>query len=271
MTEQVGTGQAGTEQADTGQGGIEQGGTGLAEAGGGLVSYDLDGGIATIAMDDGRLNVFSPAMLSALHGAFDEAERDGAVVVLTGREGCFSAGFDLGVFAAGEPERALEMLRLGATLAERVLGFARPVVVACTGHAVAAGTFVALAADVRIGVDGPFKLGLNEVRIGLTVPWFVIELARQRLQPAHFDRAVVSATMYAPREAVTAGFLDATVPVDQLRAASMQAAAALAELDGAAHAATKLRARAGALEAVRAAIESELTVESLTVESRRAT
>jgi enoyl-CoA hydratase len=227
------------------------------------VSYELDGGVARITMDDGKLNVFSLAMLRELHAAFDRAERDEAIVVLTGREGCLSAGFDLGVFAAGEPELALEMLRLGATLVERLLGFARPVVVACTGHAVAAGSFVALAADVRIGVDGPFKLGLNEVRIGLTVPWFVIELARYRLVGAQFDRAVVGATMYTPREALAAGFLDSVVPADELRAASAQAAAALAELDAAAHAATKLRARAGTLAAVRAAIETELTAESL--------
>jgi enoyl-CoA hydratase len=230
----------------------------------GLATYELDDGIATITLDDGKLNVFSIEMLREAHAAFDEAERDGAVVILTGREGCFSAGFDLSVFASGEADRALEMLRLGATLAERVLGFPRPVVVACTGHAVAAGTFVPLAADVRIGVDGPFKLGLNEVRIGLTVPWFVIELARQRLTPAQFDRAVVGAASYSPQEAAAAGFLDRVLPASELRSASVESARELAGLDAKAHAATKLRARAGALQAIRAAIESELTLESLT-------
>ncbi len=155
------------------------------------------------------------------------------------------------------------MLTLGATLAERVLSFPTPVVVACTGHAVAAGAFLPLAADARIGVDGPFKIGLSEVKIGLTVPWFAIELARQRLQPAHFDRTVVNATMYSPSEAVAAGFLDAVVPAEDLQAVSHQAAAQLADLDLGAHAATKLRARAGALQALRSAIETELTPESL--------
>jgi len=229
-----------------------------------LVTYELDDGIATITLDDGKLNVFSTQMLREAHAALDEAERAGAVVILTGREGCFSAGFDLSVFASGEADRVLEMLRLGATLAERVLGFARPVVVACSGHAVAAGTFVPLAADVRIGVDGPFKLGLNEVRIGLTVPWFVIELARGRLTPTQFDRAVVGAASYSPQEAAAAGFLDRVVAPNDLRSASLEAASELKGLDANAHAATKLRARAGALEAVRAAIESELTLEGLT-------
>jgi enoyl-CoA hydratase len=228
----------------------------------GLVDYELDGAVATIAIDDGKLNVFSIAMLQALHAALDGAEDDGAVVVLRGREGCFSAGFDMNVFGAG-PEPILEMLTLGATLAERVLSFPRPVLVACSGHAIAAGAFLALAADVRIGVDGPFRIGLNEVRIGLTVPSFAIELARGRLAPAHFDAAVIGARMYDPAGAVTAGFLDRIVPAAELEQASLAAAAGLAELNSAAHAATKRRARAEALVRLRAAIEHELTAANL--------
>ncbi|HEY2283279.1 MAG TPA: crotonase/enoyl-CoA hydratase family protein [Solirubrobacteraceae bacterium] len=229
-----------------------------------LTRYELDGPIATITMDDGKVNAFSIDMLKAVHGAFDRAEQDGAVVVLTGRDGYFSAGFDLKVFSAGDPDRVVEMLRLGATLCERVLSFARPVAIACPGHAIAAGCFVALAADVRIGVDGPYRLGLNEVQIGLTVPWFAIELARQRLTPAHFDRAVVTGAPYTPTQAAEAGFLDQVVAPAELPGASRQAAEYLAGLNVTAHTATKLRVRAGALSAIRAAIESELTIEGLT-------
>ena len=228
-----------------------------------LASYELDGRIATITMDDGKVNAFSIPMLQAVHAAFDQAERDGAVVVLTGRESYFSAGFDLKVFASGDVEQVVEMLRLGATLAERILGFPTPVLAACNGHAVAAGSFMLLAADLRIGTEGPFRLGLNEVKIGLTMPWFAVELARQRLQPAAFSRAVVNATMYGPADALSAGFLDRVVGEGELRAASIQEAAELAELNAAAHTATKLRARAGALAAVRSAIETELTAEGL--------
>ncbi len=228
-----------------------------------LATYELNDQIATIAMDDGKVNAFSIPMLQAVHAAFDQGERDGAIVILTGREGYFSAGFDLKVFAGGDVEQVIEMLTLGATLAERILGFERPVITACPGHTVAAGAFMALAADLRIGTEGPFKIGLNEVKIGLTVPWFVIELARQRLNPAHFNRAVISATMHSPAEAVTAGFLDEIVPAEELREASLAAAATLAELNPQAHAATKLRARGDALRAIRKAIETELTVEGL--------
>lgn len=228
-----------------------------------LTTYVLDGPIATITMDDGKVNAFSIPMLQALHADLDRAEHDGAVVVLTGREGYFSAGFDLKVFASGDVERVIEMLRLGATLTERILSFKTPVLAACNGHAVAAGSFVLLAADLRIGTAGAFRLGLNEVKIGLTMPWFAIELARQRLQPAAFSRAVVTAHMYDPAEALTAGFLDQVVDASELRARSLAEAEELAGLNPAAHTATKLRAREGSLAAIRAAIESELTVEGL--------
>lgn len=234
-----------------------------------LVSYELDERIATVTMDDGKVNALSIAMLQAIHKAFDQAEQDNAVVVLTGRETYFSAGFDLKVFAGGDVERVIEMLRLGATLAERILSFPTPVLAACNGHAVAAGSFLLLASDLRIGSEGPFRLGLNEVKIGLTVPWFAIELARQRLNPAAFSRAVVTANMYGPIEAVAAGFLDRVVEPGELRAGSLEGAAELAGLDVAAHTATKLRARAGALAAIRSAIETELTVEGLTGQPRQ--
>ena len=228
-----------------------------------LTTYELEGQLATITMDDGKVNAFSIEMLKALHAAMDRAEGDGATVLLTGREKYFSAGFDLKVFASGEIDRVLEMLRLGATLAERILSFPTPVVAACNGHAVAAGSFVLLAADLRVGVEGPFQMGLNEVKIGLTVPWFAIELARQRLTPAHFSRAVIGATMYDPSTAISAGFLDRAVAPGELRAASLEEARRLAELNPAAYTATKLRAREGALRALRAAIETELTEEGL--------
>jgi enoyl-CoA hydratase len=222
-----------------------------------LVDYRVDEGIATIALDDGKVNALSIPMLEALHAALDHAAEDGAVVVITGREGYFSAGFDLKVFSE-EPERIVEMLNLGATLCERILAFPRPVLTACNGHAIAAGSFLPLAADLRIGVDGPFKVGLNEVKIGLTVPLFVVELARQRLHPAHFDRALTGARIYEPGEAVTAGFLDAAVPAEEFLREVAAGAEELASLDADAHAATKLRARAPAINAIRAAIEEEL-------------
>jgi enoyl-CoA hydratase len=222
-----------------------------------LTSYQLDERIAIITMDDGKVNVFSIPMLRSLHAAFDRAAKDEAVVVLTGRENYFSAGFDLKVFQ-GERADVIEMLTLGATLAERILAFPTPVLCACTGHCYPAGAFLLLSADARIAADGPFRIGLNEVSIGLTLPWFAVELARHRLNPPHFDRATVTATMYNPSDAVVAGFVDRVVPPNELRAASLERAAELAALDPVAHAATKLRTRELVRRSLREAIEREL-------------
>jgi enoyl-CoA hydratase len=223
-----------------------------------LVTYERDERVSTVTMDDGKVNVFSFDMLQALHSAFDEAERDGTTVLLTGRPGYFSAGFDLNVFRDGTPEESRELLVLGATLAERILLFPAPVVVACTGHAFPAGAFLLMAADERLGVAGPFKLGLNEVRIGLTLPWFAVVLAQYRLAPAHYDHATVTGSMFDPQGAREAGLLDVVTAPEDLEAAARSAAADLATIDRRAHTGTKRRVRQTVAKDLRDAIESEL-------------
>jgi len=222
-----------------------------------LLTYELDGGIATITMDDGKANAFSIAMLNELHGAFDQAEKDEAILVITGREKFFSGGFDLKVFT-DHPEQINEMLTLGATLCERALAFPRPVITAASGHALAAGTFLPLCADRRIGIEGPFKVGLNEVKIGMTVPLFAVELARQRLTPAHFSRAVITAETYDPAGAAEAGFFDQVVAPEDLAETTAAVAQEFLGLNAEAHVVTKLRVRGGAIKAVRSGIEIEL-------------
>lgn len=222
----------------------------------GLVTYRMEDGIATITMDDGRRNVLSQAMFGEVHAALDRARADGAVVVLTGREGTFSAGFDLRVLMSGG-DAAFTLVKTGFELAERLLAFPAPVVVACTGHAIAMGVFLLLAGDYRVGATGDHRIGANEVAIGITMPHFGVEICRQRLSPAHFSRAVINAEMYGPEEAVAAGFLDRVVPAAELAATARGIAAQLAKLDVHVHAASKLRAREHALGAVRAAIEAD--------------
>jgi len=222
------------------------------------VTFEHDGRVSSITMDDGKVNVFSPAMLLALHDAFDQAEEAGGVVLLTGRPGYFSAGFDLGVIR-DRPDEVVPMLRLGATLARRILAFPVPVVVGCTGHAFPAGAFLLMAGDVRVGAGGPFSMGLNEVRIGLSLPEFAVVLARYRLTPAAFDRTAVTGTMFDPVAAVAAGLLDVVVPPEELHAAAYAAAEDLTAVDRRAHLATKLRVRAPVLRDLDAAIDSELT------------
>ena len=153
-----------------------------------LVSYQLEDSIATIAMDDGKVNALSLQMLTELNAALDRASADRAVVVLTGRDGIFSAGFDLTVLRAGGSD-ASAMLRAGFALAKRMLSFPTPVLIACTGHAVAMGVFLLLSGDYRVGAGGPYKITANEVAIGLTMPRAAVEICRQRLTPARSAHA----------------------------------------------------------------------------------
>lgn len=217
-----------------------------------LTTYEIEDGVATIAMDDGKANALSTAMLDELGAQLDRAEADEAIVVLTGRERTFSGGFDLRC----PPEQWPAMVGGGARLAERLLAFPHPVVAACNGNAVAMAGFVLLSCDVRVGVAGDFRIGLNEVAIGLTMPWFAIAVSRHRLARPWYDRCTVTGVLLDPSQAREAGFLDRLV-VDpaELRAAALEEARALAALDRRAHAATKLRVREEALAGVREGIE----------------
>ncbi len=221
-----------------------------------LVTYAAQDGIATLRMDDGKVNVMSRQMLAELNAALDQAAQAHAAVLLTGRQGVFSAGFDMAVLAAGG-ENALKMLMAGFELAERLISFPTPVVVACNGHALAMGVFLVLAADYAAAADGPFKIGANEVAIGLTMPHTAAEICRQRLAPAHFTRAVMGAEIYAPKDAVPAGFVDRVVAEAELDAAAQAAALRLAKLNRAAYTATKLRVRAGLIQAMRTAVQAD--------------
>jgi enoyl-CoA hydratase len=227
------------------------------------VTYTLEDGVAHIAMDDGKVNAMSPTMLQAIHDAFDHAEKDKAVVLLSGNDRIFSAGFDMGVFATGTAEDIHSMMKLGADLTVKLLSFPFPVVAACTGSAYPMGAFLLLSSDLRIGADSGIKIGLNEVRINMTLPYFATELARYRLAPAYFNRTATTGELYGPEDAQRAGFLDRIVAPDELMKAAKEAALELKENVGMGHhAATKLRVRAPAIDAVRAAAASELSLES---------
>lgn len=225
---------------------------------GSLVSYRLDGSVATIAMDDGKVNAMSPAMIAELNAALDRAEKDRAVVILTGREGVFSAGFDLHVLRTGVVD-AWNMVRSGFELAARILAFERPVVVACTGHAMAMGAFLVLVADYRLGIRGPYKYVVNEVAIGITMPRAAVEICRQRLAPAQFQRAVLLSEVFSPEAAVDAGFVDRVVALPELSAEAERLARDYAKLDARAFARTKARVREASIDAVRAAIARDAT------------
>jgi enoyl-CoA hydratase len=221
-----------------------------------LVTYALDRAVATIRMDDGKANALSIPMLSELHAAFGQAEADGAIVVLTGREGTFSGGFHLPTLRGSAPDRGA-MLRSGFDLAVRILTFPRPVVIASPGHAIAQASILLLCADERIGAAGPYKITLNEVLIGLIVARSMIEIGRYRLTPSQLHRTFALAEVYSPEAAIDAGFLDRIVPPGDVLDVAQETARRFIAFDTKAYAATKARLREDLLSRLRAVIEKE--------------
>ena len=215
-------------------------------------TYALDDGIATITMDDGKVNAMSESMIGEIAEQFDRAESEEAqVVILTGREQTLLRRLrpaDRARGLAADADRRRRAGRAGAS-------FPRPVVIACNGNALAMAGFLLLSADVRIGVAGEHKIGLNEVRINLTVPWFGIEIARHRLSTPYFDRCLSTGVILDPEEARLAGFLDRVVEADVLEDVAREVAEDLKDVKSEAHRATKLRIRKAPLDGIRDGID----------------
>ncbi len=222
-----------------------------------LVRYTVEGTTAIVTLDDGKANALSYPMIDALLEALARAEREASAMVLTGRPERFCAGFDLKVMMAG-PDAARQLLRRGSELLMKLYGTPIPLVVACTGHAIAGGALVVLTGDVRLGAAGAFRLGLNEVSIGLPVPMLAMELARDRLAPAALPRATLGAQMYAPDEAVAAGYLDAVAPADELAARAASEAARLGALSRGAYRATKERLRGATIARITGSLDDDM-------------
>ncbi|MFJ2282052.1 crotonase/enoyl-CoA hydratase family protein [Pseudomonas sp. NPDC087803] len=218
-----------------------------------LIAYHLEDGIATLTLNNGKVNAISPDVIAAFNAALDQAKTDRAIVIITGQPGILSGGYDLKVMTAG-PKEAVALVTAGSTLARRLLSHPFPVIVACPGHAVAKGAFLLLSADYRIGVDGPFSIGLNEVQIGMTMHHAGIELARDRLRRSAFHRSVINGEMFDPKSAVDAGFLDKVVAAEELHGAALAAARQLKKINMNAHKNTKLKVRKALLEALDNAI-----------------
>ena len=204
------------------------------------VSVTRHGRVLLATMDDGRANAVSKTLSDALRAVIRQAEQDpelGAVVI-AGRPGRFSGGFDLGVIRSGDAAAVRAMVDGGGALVAEAYGSGVPVVAACTGHAVAAGALILLGCDHRVGPDADVKIGLNEVAIGLTLPEWALAIAGARLSPRHLQASVVNAQLYHGSGAVAAGFLDRVVAPEAVLDTALEHAALLAELDPAAYRAT---------------------------------
>jgi enoyl-CoA hydratase len=227
-----------------------------------IVHYALEGSTALLQMDDGKANALSDAMILELGDALTRAEKEASAVVLSGRADRFCAGFDLRAMMAS-PESAKTLLRAGSALLMRLYGFPLPLVIACTGHALAGGALVLLTADVRFGIGGAYRIGLNEVTIGLPVPVLAMELARDRITTTELGRATLRANIYAPEEAAAVGFLDAVVPAAELEGRAKEEAKKLGALSPMAYRATKKRLRGKTIDYVLSTLEEDMATITL--------
>jgi enoyl-CoA hydratase len=217
-------------------------------------TVEITNDIALIRMDDGKANAINFDMIAALNAALDTAEAGAKAIVLAGRDGRFSGGFDLNAFASLGAEGVYKLLDAGAELLLRLYGGPLPVVAACTGHAIAMGVFILNACDTRVGASGEYKIGANEAITGMQLPIFAMELARDRLSPTHLTRAMVQGFIYGPEGAVEAGYLDMLAEPDKVEAKAMAVAGQLAQLPGTAYAWNKKSIRKGTLDRIRASL-----------------
>ncbi|MDG2210611.1 MAG: crotonase/enoyl-CoA hydratase family protein [Acidimicrobiales bacterium] len=215
--------------------------------------------VATVFLDDGKANALGYQVIDALLEAFDEVEAsDANALVLAGRPDRFSAGFDLSVMNEGS-ESARGMLTKGVDLFLRMYMFSRPVVAACTGHAIAAGSILLLCSDLRVGSEGDFKVGLPEVTIGMALPFFATELARDRLSKRHYTKATALGSMYSPEGAVDAGFLDEVVPQEKVISIAQERARSLSEVGQTALTRTRETTRGQIARTIRESLSQDLS------------
>lgn len=217
-------------------------------------TVEIANDIALIRMDDGKANAINFEMIAAVNAALDTAEAQAKAIVLAGREGRFSGGFDLNAFATLGADGVYKLLDAGAELLLRLYGGPLPVVAACTGHAIAMGTFILHACDTRIGASGAFKIGANEAVTGMQLPVFAMELARDRLNPTHLTRAMIQGFIYDPAGAVEAGYLDMLADPDTVEATALAVAGQLAQLPAPSYAWNKKAIRTKTLDRIRSSI-----------------
>lgn len=211
----------------------------------------IEDGVAVLRFDDGKVNVLSYAAIEALSEGLDRAEKDADAACIVGRPGKMSAGFDLSVMTAG-PAAANDLVTKGGEMLVRLYFHPQPVVAAVTGHALAAGALLVLCCDLRIGADVPAKIGLNESAIGMALPIFAIELARDRLAPEALVRAALTAEIYDPHGAVQTGYLDRVVPADECESEAIAEARRLGGYETAPYAQTKQSLRQPVIDRIRA-------------------
>ena len=189
-----------------------------------------EGEISIITLNDGKANVFSPAMIKDVNSCLDNVPTDSGCLIIRGSKGMFSAGFDLKVIGSGDVDAIRSMSKSGFEMLSRILDFPRPVIGACTGHGIALGTFLLCCCDYRIGLKGDFMIGANEMRTNMVIPIPILELISHRVSASHKYRAILGAEMYSIESGVEAGLIDEVVDPENLMETAMLKAKDLATM-----------------------------------------
>lgn len=216
------------------------------------ISLEIIEDVAQITLDDGKANVINPPWIENFLETFTEAEKSAKAIVIAGRDGIFSGGFDLKWMPTASADEIVTLLDGGGEIVTRVYGSERPVIAACTGHAIAMGFFLLLSCDTRIGAKGEFGFGANETANGMNLPVFASVIAKERLDPLKLTELVIQARMFSPADAVCLGALDKVVAPDQVIDTAMEQAATLARLPGGAYGFNKLSIRQPAIDRIKA-------------------
>ena len=220
-----------------------------------LATLKKDGNISTIIIDDGKANVFSAQMSRDINECLDEVATEEGCLIITGREGMFSAGLDLKTIQSGDIELIQEMSINAFKLLARIFSFPRPVIAACSGHGIALGTFLLCCCDYRIGVKGDFMIGANEMRTNMVIPDPILELIKFRVSQSHKYRAVLGAEMYSLDKAIEAGLMDEIVPAETLMNAANEKAKDLSTMGHPSYSMTKELFIADPLKKINEAID----------------
>jgi enoyl-CoA hydratase len=186
--------------------------------------------ISIITLDDGKANVFSPKMIQDVNQCLDKVPTESGALIITGREGMFSAGFDLKIISAGDIQATMDMSLSGFKLLSRIFSFPRPILAACSGHGIALGTFLLCCCDYRVGVKGDFMIGANEMRTNMVIPIPILELISHRVSASHKYRAILGAEMYSIESGLEAGLIDEVVDPENLMETAMLKAKDLATM-----------------------------------------
>ena len=186
--------------------------------------------VSIITLDDGKANVFSPKMIKDINECLDKVPTERGALIITGREGMFSAGFDLKIISAGDMQATMDMSLSGFKLLSRLFSFPRPILAACSGHGIALGTFLLCCCDYRVGVKGDFMIGANEMRTNMVIPIPILELINHRVSSGHKYRAILGAEMYSIENGIDAGLIDEVVDPEYLMETAMLKAKDLATM-----------------------------------------